>query len=96
MTFYRPPCNLGSMIYRKIFPDCKYPAFFLRFAAGIADNHFHDKTTNHDSRRCGLPGDWVLSRCLAAVKRSDPTRSDWISQCFVFATPIYPGSLAVT
>lgn len=26
------------MISRKIFPDCKYPAFFLRFAAGIADS----------------------------------------------------------
>ena len=38
ITFYRPPCNLGSMIFRKIFPDCKYPAFFLRFAAGIADD----------------------------------------------------------
>ena len=26
------------MISRKIFPDCKYPAFFLWFAAGIADS----------------------------------------------------------
>ena len=26
------------MIFRKIFPDCKYAAFFLRFAAGIADS----------------------------------------------------------
>ena len=38
ITFYRPPCNLGSMIFRKIFLDCKYAAFFLRFAAGIADS----------------------------------------------------------
>ena len=54
------------MIFRKISEDCKYAAFFLWFAAGTADNRFHDKTTNHDSRRCGLPGDGVLSRCLAA------------------------------
>jgi hypothetical protein len=54
------------MISRKIFPDCKYPAFFLRFAAGIADNHFHDKTTNHDSRRCGLPCDWCLFSAVGA------------------------------
>ena len=38
ITFYRPPCNLASMIFRKISKDCKYPAFFLWFAAGIADS----------------------------------------------------------
>ena len=54
------------MIFRTIFPDCSLTLFFLRFAAGIADNHVHDKTTNHDSRRCGLPGDWVLSRAVDA------------------------------
>ena len=70
MTFYRPPGNLDVILFRKIFPDRKYPAFFLRFAAGIADNRFHDKTTNHDSRRRGLPGDWGLSRSLAASVRT--------------------------
>lgn len=60
ITFYRPPCKLESMISKKIFTDCRFTPFFLRFPAGIADSRFHDKTNNTDSRCCCVPGDWVL------------------------------------
>lgn len=35
---------------------------FLRFF----DNHFHDKTANHDSRRCCVSGDWCLFSAVGA------------------------------
>ena len=38
MTFYRRTSILRVILFRKIFPDCKYAAFSLRFAAGIADD----------------------------------------------------------
>jgi hypothetical protein len=57
--------------FEKDFSRLQISPFFLRFAAGIADNHFHDETTNHDSRRCGLPGDWVL---FCAVGADDSAR----------------------
>jgi hypothetical protein len=38
ITFYRPATNPDVILFRKIFPDCKSPAFFLWFAAGIADH----------------------------------------------------------
>lgn len=85
MTFYRRTSILRVILSRKIFPDCKYAALFLRLAAGIADNRFHDKTTNHDSRRCGLPGDWVLSRSLAASVRIPPLYPDPVLDLFGFS-----------
>ena len=73
---------LLSYFFEKIFDTAKYPAFFLRFAAGIADKHFHDKTTNHDQDCCGLPGDWGLSRAVGAddVIARHKTLIDFLAQ----------------
>ena len=100
ITFYRPAINPDVILFRKIFPDCKYPTFFLRFAAGIADDRLHDKTTNTDSRRCGLPGDWVLSRCLAAPAHTATLSRSlyWISRIqpvLVFRSTVTEGSGSV-
>ncbi len=37
IIFYRPAINPDVILFRKIFPDCRFTLFFLRFPAGIAD-----------------------------------------------------------
>jgi hypothetical protein len=60
---------------------------FLRFF----DKHFHDETTNHDSRRCGLPGDWMLFSAVGADARQlGGTAGGWLKRSE--PSPIEDGS----
>lgn len=79
MTVYRRCVYTHVILFLQISPTSKISHVFLRFAAGIADNHFHDKTTNHDSRRCGLPCNWVLSRAVGAdARQHGGTAGGWV------------------
>ncbi len=64
---------------------------FLRFF----DDTFHDKTANHDSRRCCVPSDWMLFGAVGSddnLPQFQPGRAGnstlagkaylWIGRCF--------------
>jgi hypothetical protein len=48
-------------------------------AANNFDDPFYDKTTHYDSRRCCVPCDGVLSRCLAASLQIKKATHFWLA-----------------
>ena len=66
MTSSSACVNVSCHTFLLIFPILQICRVFPVVCGRNCRWQGHDKPTNHDSRRCGLPGDGVLSRCLAA------------------------------